>query len=328
MNRVLVPQIAAPPAAPRHALPVELRGETMGTNWTLRAFAPPGFNADRLNSDIQALFAGIIAQMSPWVADSGINRFNNLTAGGWFDLPEHFAAVIDGALAVAERSNGAFDPSLGALVDLSGFGAQPLAHETPSAEVLHEALICAGWRKLERDGARLRQPGGLRLDLNGVAKGYAVDQAIAIAKRASLPACLIEIGGELSGYGVKPDGQPWWVELERPDGANTARTLAALFDLSIATSGDYRRYVFVDEVRISHTLSPATGRPLVNNVASVSVLHASCMQADAYATALQVLGPIEGMALADALGLAALMTVRDGPLLTEHISRAAVDLMA
>ncbi|HVK80577.1 MAG TPA: FAD:protein FMN transferase [Verrucomicrobiae bacterium] len=327
MNRVLVPQINTPPAPRRNALPVELRGETMGTTWSVRAFAPPGFNTPRFQADIEALFADIIAQMSPWAPNSLINHFNNLPTGAWLALPAHFNAVLDGALQIAEQSNGAFDPTLGALVDLWGFGATPPAHLPPTDHELNTAHAHVGWQKLTRDGARLRQPGGLRLDLNGVAKGYTVDQVIALAKNASLPACLVEIGGELSGYGVKPDGQPWWVELEQPPGANFERTIAALYNLAIATSGDYRRTAQVGDRIISHTLSPTSGQPIDNNVASVAVLHPSCMYADAYASVLTVLGAEKAIAFANTIKLPTLIAVRTESAIVEHVSEAAAAML-
>lgn len=323
MNRVLVPPITTPPVPPQGAAPVEFGGETMGTTWSVRAFAPAGFPTSRFASDIGALFADIIQQMSPWTPGSVINRFNDLPAGDWLELPAHFNAVLDCALEVAAQSNGAFDPTLGALVDLWGFGAQAPAHEDPTDDEIATALSQSGWRKLKRDGAKLRQPGGLRLDLNGVAKGYAVDQVIAVSKRAGLHACLAEIGGELSGYGVKPDGQPWWVELEHPPGADAPRTLVALFDLAIATSGDYRRNTIVDGQKISHTISSFTGRPIESGVSSVSVLHASCMRADALASALTVLGAPRGIELADALGICATLIESENNGMRETISASA-----
>lgn len=327
MNRVLVPPLTTPPVPPLGAAPVEFRGETMGTTWSVRGFAPAGFPASRFRADIEALFADIIQQMSPWAPGSLINRFNELPAGAWLELPAHFNAVLDCALEVAAQSDGAFDPTLGALVDLWGFGAQAPAREHPTDDEIATALSQSGWRKLKRDAAKLRQPGGLRLDLNGVAKGYAVDQVTALAKRAGLPSCLAEIGGELSGYGVKPDGQPWWVELEQPPGGDTPRMLAALFNLAVATSGDYRRRAISDNRIVSHTISPAIGRPIDNGVTSVSVLHTSSMRADAYASAITVLGAERGLALASTHDLAAFILTRTDSGFTEAMSAAVERLI-
>lgn len=299
----------------------------MGTTWSVRAFAPSGSDMARFEAAIEALFAEIVAQMSPWEPGSLLNRFNDLPPNAQLELPTHFAAVLDGALKVAEETDGAFDPTLGALVDLWGFGAKPPARLPPLDVELNKARDCIGWRKLVRDGALLLQPGGMRLDLNGVAKGYAVDQVLALAKNAALPACLVEIGGELSGYGVKPDGEPWWVELEQPPGASFERTLAALYNLAIATSGDYRRHAFVEDRIITHTLSPETGRPIANGVASVAVLHPSCMYADAYATALTVMGAERALTFANAIQLPALIATHQNTSIAECISNAASEML-
>jgi hypothetical protein len=142
------------------------------------------------------------------------------------------------------------------LLVFRGFGADPTQRNAPTDDKIAAALLCAGWRKLVRDGAKLQQPGGLRLDLNGVAKGYAVDQVNTPATRAGVPACLVEMVGEIQGYGVKSNGQPWWAELEQSPGAHTPRTLVALFDLTIATSGDYQRNAVVDgHIDLPHDLT-------------------------------------------------------------------------
>lgn len=329
MNRVLVPHIADQPRPPRDVSPIELSGETMGTNWRLRAFAPSGFDTPRFEADLNALFDDFIAQMSLWAPGSLINQFNDLPAGAWLDVPVRFQAVLAAALGVAEETDGAFDPTIGALVDLWGFGARASNNAAPDRTALESAKHAAGWRTIECDcPGRVRQPGNVRLDLNGIAKGYAVDQASSLAIRAGLSSHLMEIGGELVGVGVKPDGEPWWVDLEQPPGGHAQRTLAALYNLAIATSGDYRRTAVIDDKTVSHTLAPSTGRPIETGVASVSVLHTSCMLADAYATALQVMGPERGIAFANTKDIAALMLVRTDDGFKEHISAAAERMLA
>lgn len=151
------------------------------------------------------------------------------------------------------------------------------------------------------------------LDLSSVAKGYAVDQMARCLERHGVHHNLVEIGGELRGAGTKADGQPWWVELEGvPGSEGQAAAAVALHGLAVATSGDYRRFYHQGQRRASHTLDPRTGYPIANDVASVTVLHASCMAADALSTALTVMGPAEGIAFAEAQQLAARFLLR-GP---------------
>ena len=165
------------------------------------------------------------------------------------------------------------------------------------------------------------QPGGVQLDLSAVAKGYGVDRLAFYLKSQGVQHYLVEVGGELRGAGLKPDGQPWWVVLEQVPGADGAEAadelVLALHGLSVATSGDYRRYFERDGRRYSHTIDPRNGVPIANDLASVTVVHPQCMAADAWSTALTVLGAEQGLRLAERLGLAARFVARSG---AEHLS--------
>ncbi len=178
--------------------------------------------------------------------------------------------------------------------------------------------------RLDGEARALFQPGGLLLDLSSVAKGYAVDQLGRCLERHGVRHYLVEVGGELRGAGMKPDGEPWWVELEGVPGTagGPARPVVALHGLSVATSGDYRRFFQNGAQRASHTLDPRTGYPIANGVASVTVLHASCMAADALSTALGVMGDEAGLAFAEEHGLAARFLLRRQAGLAERHSSA------
>ena len=165
--------------------------------------------------------------------------------------------------------------------------------------------------------ARVRRGPGAALDLSGIAKGFGVDLAAEHLLASGVRHFLIEVGGELRGEGVQPDGQPWWVDVESPPGLSLAPWRLALHDLSVATSGNYRRGFTEGDRHYSHSFDPRSGRPIVNGVASVTVVHRSCMIADGWATALTIVGPERGIALADAQGLAASM-IADG---REYASR-------
>jgi thiamine biosynthesis lipoprotein len=308
------PRIAVPPVLDPRALTgldpaarvADLRGETMGTSWRVRLAALPTLDLAAIRAAIEVRLDGIVGEMSHWLPDSLLSNFNAAPGGGWTTLPADFATVIKTALALAERSEGAFDPSLGRITDLYGLGPNPSSGE-PDPTALATALSVSGWHRLafDAEARRLRQPGGLWLDLSGIAKGYAVDAVADLLADMNVRHALVEIGGECAGRGLRPDSDPWWVDLETPPGLSLPPLRVALHQLAVATSGNY--------VRGDHTIDPRTGLPVRNGVVSVSVLHASAMAADAWASALTVLGPDQGAALAEREGLAArLVIVRDG----------------
>jgi thiamine biosynthesis lipoprotein len=304
------------PAAPI----VDLSGETMGTSWRVRFARPAGMDIAALEIAIFARLAAIVAEMSHWEPGSLLSRFNRAAPGTWIRLPPDFAAVIAAGLAVAARSDGAFDPAIGRLVDLWGFGP-PGAAAPPDALGVAAAQAASGWRRLAFDaaGGWLRQPDGVALDLSGIAKGFAVDAVVDLLGMAGARHCLVEIGGELSGRGLRPDGDPWWVDIETPPGASLPPLRIALHGIAIATSGDY--------VRGAHTIDPRTGRPADDGLMAVSVLHGSAMIADAWASALIVAGA-EALALATRERLAARFVVREASGMCERMSPALAAMIA
>lgn len=335
MNRVLVPvALSAPPVPP--AADARLHrwgGESMGTTWSVAALLPPAADASDIAAGIQAALDGVIAQMSNWEAGSDLSRFNRAAPGSWHTLPDDCFAVLQCALQVARDSGGAYDPSAGPLVDLWGFGPAPQRSAPPSPDAVQAARGRCGWVRIEVDGAgkRALQPGGVSLDFCAIAKGFAVDAVARYLSAQNLHHHLTEIGGELRGHGVKPDGMPWWVALETPPGPGDdaeGQTLVALHSLSVATSGDYRRYFDSDGRRYVHTIDPRTGYPASHALASVTVLHAQCMLADALSTALTVLGPEAGMAHARRHGIAARFLVRTPGGFDERISPAFAAMLA
>lgn len=298
-------------------------GLTMGTRWSVSAVVPPSNDDGSLQVGIQAVLDGVVAEMSNWEPDSDLSRFNRAGVGDWRELPAGFMTVLQAGLAVAAASSGAFDPTIGALVDHWGFGPAGPQQRQPAA-----APTGAGWQAIEIDGTRARKLAPLALDFSGIAKGFGVDAVASWLGHHGIPAYLVEVGGELRGQGIKPDGQPWWVDVEAVPGLAVPPTRVALCGLAIATSGDYRRFRTVGSQRISHSIDPRTGAPVENHIASVSVLHASAMLADAWATALTVLGQADGMALAGRENLAAAMVARGDDGGTETLSPAFAAMLA
>ena len=305
--RIALPATIAPDAlagCDPGATTTDLAGGTMGTRWSVRLVLPPRMTADVVRAAIEARLDGIVAEMSHWAPSSVLSRFNRSAAGQWTTLPPDFAHVMATGLAIAAQTGGAFDPAIGRLVDAWGFGPTAAAHV---AHAIDAARSVSGWRRLtfSAPDRRLRQPGGLSLDLSGIAKGYAVDAVADLLGTMGIAHCLVEIGGELVGRGVQPGGMPWWVDLETPPGHAVAPVRIALHRIAVATSGDYRRG--------AHTIDPRTGRPTDNGVVSASVVAATALAADAWATALTVLGAVDGLALAARHAVAArIVTARDG----------------
>ena len=311
-RRVLLPASVDPAPPPLAGSVHEFSGRTMGTTWRVRLVAAVALPRAPVQRAIQGALDDVVDQMSPWEAHSDLTRFNRAAPATWQVLPDAFFEVLANAREVAERSDGAFDPTAGALVDAWGFGpAAPRG--VPGDAALLQARARAGWRRLALDPARrsAHQPGGLALDLSAIAKGFGVDLVARRLAALGFESHLVEVGGELRGSGLKPDGQPWWVRLEHPDAASAEpETLLALHGLSVATSGDYRRWFEHAGRRYSHTIDPRDGLPIRHGLASVTVIHGQCMLADAWSTALTVLGPVDGPALANRLGLAARFVVR------------------
>lgn len=278
----------------------------MGTSWSVRAV---GASAEALRPLVERTLARVIAEMSQWEPRSHLSRFNASEPRRWQPLPQGFAQVLSAAMKVAEATDGAFDPAMGLLSDLWGFGPAGGRSDVPTDAEVEAALANSGRRNIEQNGSRARRLAPAALDFSGIAKGYAVDAVAEALCGAGQADVLVEIGGELRGQGIKADGQPWWVDLEPAPGVALAPIRVALHGLSVATSGDYRRSFTHAGRAYAHTLDPRTGRPLDNGVASVTVLHPSCMLADAWATALTVLGP-DGLPLAEREGLAVHMAVR------------------
>lgn len=309
-----------------------LGGHSMGTTWSVRLVVAAQRDLRPLHDGITARLNEIIVQMSTWEEAALISRFNRAPAGTGFTLPEEFSAVLAAALDVARASDGAFDPSIGPLVALWGFGAHAGAQQRPDATTLASTRARCGWQRLAwQPGQPLLQPGGLELDFSAIAKGYAVDHISAWLQHCGVTAALVEVGGELRGYGHKPDATAWRVLVETgPEedaAADWPARVLALDGLAVATSGDHYHHYRDADGLVSHSLDPRSGQPVAMTTAAVTVLANSAMLADAWATALTVLGPQAGLTLADQHGLAARFVSRhpDGP--HEHLSRAFAALL-
>ena len=292
-----------------------LNGETMGTRYTALFYAAAGIDTDAISHNLTRAVARVDQQMSTWKPDSDLNRLNAAPEQQWVSVPEELATVLSAALRVGQQSGGAFEIAVGDLVDAWGFGPaeqtiteQALAATPPRPRLSASAALVIN---TQRNQVRKRAP--LQLDLNGIAKGFGVDELARCLDGLGITRYLVGIDGEMRARGVKPDGQCWAVALEKPRrGVREVMGVMELGDAAIATSGDYRHWVDVAGQAYAHTMNPATGAPLCNPLAAVTVVASSCMLADAWATALMVLGETEGPRLAQERGMDALFVLRDG----------------
>jgi thiamine biosynthesis lipoprotein len=276
-----------------------LQGATMGTTWSLRLANPGYAPLAPVQALVQHTLDAVIAQMSNWEADSCVSRFNAADAGSWQVLPPELAQVLDAALHWARACDGAYDPTVGALVSLWGFGPRtnpqaPHSGQAPAQADIDRALQVCGHQRLQwlPQQRRLLQPGGLQLDLSGIAKGYAVDWVAERLRAAGWQHALLEIGGEIRAWGQKPGGQPWRVAVAGVAGDEPL--VVPLGDGALASSGDHWHVFMQGGQRFSHSLDPRSGRPVAHALTSVTVYHRDCMHADALATVLTVLGPEDG----------------------------------
>lgn len=280
----------------------------MGTTWHVSYVAPPkGLSQAQVQQGIQAQLDNINRSMSTYIADSEISKLNALAPNTWFDSSPDFFRVLTTALEVGRLSEGAYDVTVAPLVNLWGFGPQGSTVEQPSASSIAESRKMVGQQnvRVDSDSRRVLKLSALSLDFSSLAKGYAVDKVADWLLEQGIVNYMVEVGGELRLSGLSARGDPWRIAIEQPD--NAGRAVAAtlnLTDVALATSGDYRNYFEVDGQRYSHLIDPRTGYPVAHDLVSVTVVHSNCMLADAWATALTVLGAEQAMSVAQAQGLA------------------------
>lgn len=292
-----------------------LSGKTMGTRYSAVFFAAAGVDESAIGAALFAAADKVDRQMSTWKPDSDLSRLNALPAQQWFDVPEELLAVLDAALYVGVQSDGAFDIGIGDLVNAWGFGPAGPRPDARQASALEQGAYQPASDVLEIDlgQRRVRKSTSITLDLSGIAKGYGVDALAGCLDSFGITRYLVGIDGEMRAKGHKPDGQAWAVAIERPvRHVREVMGVMELVDAAIATSGDYRHWIEVDGRQLGHTMSPLERQPVRNRLAAVTVVMPSCMLADAWATALLVLGEDAGVEMAQKRGMDALFVLRDG----------------
>ncbi|MCP4294657.1 MAG: FAD:protein FMN transferase [Proteobacteria bacterium] len=297
--------------------PTLLTGRTMGTTYQVKFVSPDQpFDSETLHQRINGILNEIDQNMSTYSGDSELMVFNQYSGTDWYDISNETREVIDKAIIISELSNGALDITIGGLVELWGFGWRQTDDRIPTESEIKQLIKTVNYREIKTreypSSIRKLKP-QITIDLSSTAKGYAVDQVTEYLESTGIKNYLVEIGGEMRLGGVKDVGKPWKVAIEKPISKEPSIQQVVSFEgKGMATSGDYRNYFKKEGIRYSHTLDPRTGKPIVHDLASVSVITDSCIAADAWATAFMVLGVNEGMKLAKRLKLAVYFVTRDG----------------
>jgi len=275
-----------------------IRGETMGTTYNVKMVFDHPKSADELNVYqvvVEKALSRVDSLMSTYRSDSEVSILNNTPEGQPILLSAQTYEVLDAANKISRLTDGSFDITVGPLVDLWGFGPKYEQFEVPSIEDVLDAKSEVNWQAIKLNDGQARRSQRVHVDLSAIAKGYAVDQVAASLKRLKITNFLVEVGGEIAVYGHNKQKIAWVLGIEQPNvSGRKAYTTVSLKDNSLATSGDYRNYYEKNGVRYSHTIDPKTGYPIKHRLASVSVIANTCMESDALATALMVMGEEKG----------------------------------
>lgn len=286
----------------------------MGTRYHITVVNPPAaIDRVELLATVDEELEAVNREMSTYIPDSELMRFNRGPVGEAVPVSQHLAEVVELSLDISQRSKGAFDITVGPLVNLWGFGPKPEPEATPSDTEIAALLETVGSDalRLERNPDRLTRKRPVELDLSAIAKGHGVDRVARLLEERGIDNYLVEIGGELRTLGVNPKGAKWRIGIEKPVATgNVVQVPVEISGFAMATSGDYRNYYERDGVRYAHSIDPRDGRPLQHRLASVTVIADTCAEADGLATALNVMGAEAGLQLAEREGLAVYMLVK------------------
>ncbi len=307
-----------------------ITGSTMGTTYHIKVIPPAATTTDitTLHRAIDARLSEIDHRMSTYKQDSELSQFNTATAQQWHTISPELLHVVQAGHNLSKSTAGAFDMTVGKLVNLWGFGPKINTDMIPPADKIAELQQSIGYQKLQiqlTPPAIMKQSDNLFLDLSAIAKGYAVDAIAQVILENNIQNFIVEIGGEIITHGHKKHNKPWVVGIETP-AANTTtnkrhiQKKLYLHGVAMATSGDYRNYFDLNGIRYSHTIDPTTGYPIKHNLASVTVISDSCMKADGLATAFMVMGPEKALQYATENHIAIFLLIKDGGHFTEKQS--------
>lgn len=302
---------------------IRIQGQTMGTYYQVTYVLDAEqqndkqFSEQDVQIEINKRLELVNDLMSTYRPNSELSRFNKAEKS--MQISEAMSDVVEAALVLFEKTEGAYDVTVGPLVNLWGFGPDKRPDKVPSEVLINEKMKIVGSQYLSLDGNILNKSiPELNVDLASIAKGYGVDFIAEYFHEIGIDNYLVDIGGELRAHGVKPKGEAWKLAIERPVAGQNVQRVIQIGNNSVATSGDYRNYFEEEGVRYSHTIDPKTGKPISHKLVSVTVIDNSCMLADGYATAITVLGPKAGLEFSQEQHLPVFLLVKEGDEFKEY----------
>jgi thiamine biosynthesis lipoprotein len=291
----------------------------MGTTYSIKIAADKDqiekIDAEKFQNSVDSILIQVNKEMSTYIPESEISIFNQSKSTEWFPISKDFANVMEMSLYISQKSAGAFDITVGPIVNLWGFGPDYKLEYVPTQKEIEMGLLSVGYNNIfvnPEPPSIKKKIKDIYIDLSAIAKGFGVDKVSDYLEVKNIENYMVEIGGEVRTSGKNAKSNKWQIGISTPDGGVNLQRVVSLSGNSIATSGDYRNYFEKDGVRYSHTIDPRTGMPINHTLASVTVIHGSCMIADGMATAITVLGPDEGYELAIKEELPIFMIVREG----------------
>lgn len=304
---------------------VHIQGKTMGTYYqvkyvlTAEQLSRDKFRAEEVQAQIDQRLELVNDQMSTYRVNSELSRFNQTLHS--MKISDELRHVVEASLNLFKETNGAFDITVGPLVNLWGFGPDKKINKAPSDEVIAAKRQLVGSQYLSlQENELVKSIPELYLDLSAIAKGYGVDQIAEYLQQLGIENYLVDIGGELRLHGNKVENRPWTLAIERPIAGQNVQRLIQIGNNAIATSGDYRNYFEAEGIRYSHTIDPRTGKPITHKLVSVTVINKSSMLADGLATAITVLGPKLGLEFAKKQQVPAFLLVKEGDDFVEYFT--------
>ncbi len=293
---------------------IEVRGPAMGASYSIKFVQPPAsLTEDRLRLEVEAILGEITQQFSTYDPDSELSRLNQDPSTGWQNISDNLYKVIEAGLRISRLSDGAFDTTVAPIVDLWGFGPNFRPDNIPAESEIRRELRRVGFKHLRlrtSPAAVYRGRPDIDIDLNALVPGYAADVIATRLEQIGVSRYLVDIGGEMRLKGLNAQGQAWQVAIEQPQaGQQGMLRQLSLTDTAISTSGNYRNFFEIKGKRYSHEIDPRTGYPVSHGAASVTVIAETAMEADAWSTALLVLGPAQGIKIAERERIAVLFVM-------------------